>query len=685
MFLQKEVYRLGSEPGLRSLPPGPERDFLTLTWGPIVYRTTYAPDSQRLIPIFLRALNEEIQKALSRCLPGSPEQIHLLETTYASKVFNSQEEYHGVDEETVQGAFHDWKVALALPAIELPVRLRMCLMIDDGVLSRLATTVDMSSMVEKDADYSSCPVKVIEENFPDLHRRDSKPTKEDYPGWTKVALSALVEVYDGLRRGRSLEDYHKSGQVYLDGCRMDRFISRKRPRLSPSATQQTLSPDEDSTDMKLAILLSLFPDIEQDALLDILTSSGGSVEDASAVITAQRAYKPVKKRAGGVSAIQTSMTSHITTEAGLPPKRQLARKGKTLHLFSPEDVAAHTPCTIIHNFLPPDEADALLLELLDESKHFSRYRFQLFDRTVESPHTSSLYVSTPEEIRQQTSEYTYGGIYRSNVRQLTPHLRAVSAKVQRAVNDEVQKRIQTCYPDGKKLKYQSSKEWVPNAAFVNCYDGPTESVGYHSDELTYLGPRAIIGSLSLGVEREFRVRRIVASDDDEGNDSEVSARGSTADSPSKRKATSKGVDVRADAQGQISIHLPHNSLLVMHAEMQEEWKHAIAPAQTVSPHPLSGNRRINITYRWYRDALHPRNIPRCRCGTHAILRCVQRKRENKGRYMWMCYAGHEPGKKGCTFFQWAEFDDDGEPLWEIKPTEDEAPTLRNFIEEDDKQ
>ncbi|KAH1620398.1 hypothetical protein KXX16_001609 [Aspergillus fumigatus] len=666
MFLQKEVYRLGSEPGLRSLPPGPERDFLTLTWGPIVYRTTYAPDSQRLIPIFLRALNEEIQKALSRCLSGSPEQIRLLETTYASKVFNSQEGYDGLDEETVRESFHDWKVALALPAIELPVRLRMCLMIDEGVLSRLTTTVDMSSMVEEDADYSSCPVKVIEENFPDVHRRDSKPTKDDYPGWTKVALSAIVEVYD-------------------DGCRMDRFISRKRPRPSPSAGQQTPAPDEDSTDMKLAMLLSLFPDIEQDALLDILISSGGSVEDASAVITAQRAYKPVKKRAGGVSAIQTSMTSHITTEAGLPPKRQLTRKGKTLHLFSPEDVAAHTPCSIIHNFLPPDEADALLLELLDESKHFSRYRFQLFDRTVESPHTSSLYVATPEEIRQQTSEYTYGGRYRSNVRQLTPYLRAVSAKVQRAVNDEVQKRIRACYPGGKKLKYQSPKEWVPNAAFVNCYDGPAESVGYHSDELTYLGPRAIIGSLSLGVEREFRVRRIVASDDDAENNSEVSFMVSTADSPSRRKTTSKGIDGRGDAQGQISIHLPHNSLLVMHAEMQEEWKHAIVPAQTVSPHPLSGNRRINITYRWYRDSLHPRNIPRCRCGTHAILRCVQRKRENKGRYMWMCYAGHEPGKKGCTFFQWAEFDDDGEPLWEIKPTEGGAPTLRNFIEEDDKQ
>ena len=40
------------------------------------------------------------------------------------------------------------------------------------------------------------------------------------------------------------------------------------------------------------------------------------------------------------------------------------------------------------------------------------------------------------------------------------------------------------------------------------------SVGYHSDQLTYLGPHAVIGSLSLGVAREFRVRKIVAREAD---------------------------------------------------------------------------------------------------------------------------------------------------------------------------
>lgn len=160
-----------------------------------------------------------------------------------------------------------------------------------------------------------------------------------------------------------------------------------------------------------------------------------------------------------------------------------------------------------------------------------------------------------EEQVKQKHEYLYNGSYLEDVRRITPQMRAVYSKVQPAVNAQIVERIKDHYPDGKKLKYQSPDPWIPNAAFVNCYKGGAESVGYHSDQLTYLGPRAVIGSLSLGVAREFRVRKIVARDDDTGE--------------LKR---GKGLQ-RADVEGQIAIHLPHNSLLVMHAEMQEEWKH----------------------------------------------------------------------------------------------------------------
>lgn len=207
------------------------------------------------------------------------------------------------------------------------------------------------------------------------------------------------------------------------------------------------------------------------------------------------------------------------------------------------------------------------------------------------------------------------------------------------MNNEIRKRICTKYPNGQKLKYQSSKPWIPNAAFVNCYDGPKESVGWHSDQLTYLGPRAVIGSLSLGVAREFRVRRVLAKDSDDN-----------------------ASDINPDAEGQISIHLPHNSLLVMHAEMQEEWKHCVTPVLAIEPHPVSGNKRINVTYRYYRDSMHPTFTPRCKCNVPCVLRVVQRKKENYGRYFWMCHAGNVPGKESCTFFEWAQFDDEGDPI-----------------------
>lgn len=41
--------------------------------------------------------------------------------------------------------------------------------------------------------------------------------------------------------------------------------------------------------------------------------------------------------------------------------------------------------------------------------------------------------------------------------------------------------------------------WKANVAASNCYQGGKESVGFHSDQLTYLGPYPTIASLSLGI------------------------------------------------------------------------------------------------------------------------------------------------------------------------------------------
>ncbi|KAI0100612.1 GRF zinc finger domain-containing protein [Nemania sp. FL0031] len=429
---------------------------------------------------------------------------------------------------------------------------------------------------------------------------------------------------------------------------MDAFlrgIKRKSAVAQNSAVDDDDDDGDESTELKLAMLASLIPDISQEVLLDALSANDGSVDQAAAsLLDAQTG--PKKPRPAVIVGSQTSLRSF----ASRPPRAEgtgvakrvklMSKKGSTLYLYEPEEIAEHTPCSIIHNFLPPEEANDLLREMLEESKSFEKATFKLFDNVVQSPHTSSFYLATEAEVNVQKHEYFYYGGRLADVRRITPQLLRVRPKVQEAVNREIRERIRTRYPGGKKLRYQCPDPWQPNAAFVNCYDGPHESVGYHSDHLTYLGPRAVIGSLSLGVAREFRVRRIVPKD------------------------TDNNLTDDADAQGQISIHLPHNSLLVMHAEMQEEWKHSIAPVQAIDSHPIAGNRRINVTYRDYKPNFHPMFTPRCKCNLPVILRTVQRKKESQGRYFWMCHRGNVPGKENCSFFQWADFDDDGIPSWD---------------------
>jgi alkylated DNA repair dioxygenase AlkB len=442
---------------------------------------------------------------------------------------------------------------------------------------------------------------------------------------------------------------------------MDAFLSRKRRRSSPEIEDEPTTPgvdDEDDTDTKLATLASLHPFLDQAIIFEALLASDGSVQLASELLSTDLdTLSPRKKlHTSSVIGYQRSLTSfNITSNGASPVKTPLTKRGKTLHLYSPEDIAAHTPCSIIHNFLPPLEADALLLELLDETPTYSRDKFKLFDRVVESPHTFCFYADSWGEAEKQKTEYYYNGGRVSDIRPSLPHMLNTRAKVEVVVNTEIEKRIRDFGPNGKKLKFQDPGTWRPNAAFVNCYDGGQESVGYHSDQLTYLGPRAVIGSLSLGVAREFRVRKVISRDEESLKDSNGQ--------PAKSWIKDKDL-ARADAEGQISIHLPHNSLLIMHASMQEEWKHSIAPAQAIDPHPLAKNKRLNITYRYYKANLHPNLTPRCKCNVPTVLRCVQRKKENRGRYMWMCHAGYTEGQEGCSFFQWAEFDEDGRPPWD---------------------
>lgn len=186
---------------------------------------------------------------------------------------------------------------------------------------------------------------------------------------------------------------------------MKAFLAGKKRKSSPESAPHV--ENEEPTEFKLALLASLKPDVDQDVLLDVLLAHDGSVAEASASLKSN----PPGKKSVGVVGYQSSLRHFAaSTEDGPPSKRRLkSKKGSTLHLFDPEDVAEHTPCTIIHNFLPKELANDLLRELLDEAQSFGKITFKLFDNVVASPHTSSFFVESYDDIQRQKTDFHYNG------------------------------------------------------------------------------------------------------------------------------------------------------------------------------------------------------------------------------------------------------------------------------------
>ena len=207
---------------------------------------------------------------------------------------------------------------------------------------------------------------------------------------------------------------------------MDSFVLRKKRKLEPSADSVTsktirtfqvpVESESDSTDLKVATLASLFPEIDQTALLEMLISLDGSVRKVCEAMSFPAASSPKRKSGNGIG-YQTSLASFkqdiegSTSGSVSVPLRAKTRKGQTLHLYTPEDIEMHTPCSIIHNFLPTLTAEELLRELLNEAPTFERQTFKMFDNVVQSPHSACFYVENLEERVRQQTEYLYNGSF----------------------------------------------------------------------------------------------------------------------------------------------------------------------------------------------------------------------------------------------------------------------------------
>ncbi|KAJ1978605.1 hypothetical protein H4R35_001830 [Dimargaris xerosporica] len=421
----------------------------------------------------------------------------------------------------------------------------------------------------------------------------------------------------------------------------------------------------DNTDDQLAQLAAIFEDRPVDYLCDVLLNqAGGSLAKAVELISDP-------KRLGvqaATSLRQTSIARYCPPLAiaanPTPFKPALPGPLKPAHpsrserenrpyplaptrvpvqpLFHPDDIAARLPCRLIHGFLPTSLADQLLRYLLNEAPSWPRRTWYLAERLVSSSCRTVLYMAPqdantkplqgPADSKPPTnskndwkSATAHGaiGYYHDDgsPAQCLP-FNDLMDRARRLVEAKVNELLATHNgPAG-----QASGLWKANAIVGNSYQGSAQGLGWHNDKLTRIGPAPTIASLSLGVTRQFRIRRI---------------------------PTTYASGIREPTY---DVDLPHNTLLVMMPPMQEQYQHSIARFTPIDRHPVSDDMRINLTFRYYRPEYAAEHTPRCRCGVPCELNVVTRTQETLGRYYYICTADAAHGGPKCGFFQWLEQD-----------------------------
>ncbi|KAK0228026.1 hypothetical protein IW262DRAFT_1532124 [Armillaria fumosa] len=336
----------------------------------------------------------------------------------------------------------------------------------------------------------------------------------------------------------------------------------------------------------------------------------------------------------------------VLRQAPPSPSKKKILSSPPLLLSNPSMVSQHTPCTMHLSVLPPELACRLFYTMVDASRGWQRNKWWLFDRVVESPHRTSFFAREngaegSGDAWQEAARFWYNGRMTEPPLKFPSSMEEACVIVERLVNEELRKRQR--FPLEWAGEPGSEYTWRANVAASNCYEGAKESVGPHSDQMTYLGPYCTIGALvphHLGTRRIFSLREVIPKQERETRSAQT-----------------------------FNIPLPHNSLTIMHASCQERFKHSIPPQSSMDlyrpSHPRvpddASNCRINITFRFYRPDFHPSSIPRCKCGIPTILRPDMKNRTDgkTDKYWWTCYAGAQNDGKGCDFWKVTDMEKEG--------------------------
>lgn len=418
-----------------------------------------------------------------------------------------------------------------------------------------------------------------------------------------------------------------------------------------------MNSDSVDTDTLVAVVSSLL-DAEADlsTIIDALVDSEGDPQAAADRIKSSKKRKASKldhwlqspknekkpRETPKKTVSQSELMALLRQPAAGPSSKQLPPRLPPLTLSNPELVAKHTPCTLHPSVLPPELAARLFYTMHELSRNWKRNEWFLVNRVVQSPHSTCFYVRNAEYgTWDDAARFWYNGRVTDSPATFPAPMEEACQIIERVVNQEISKRPRLLLEWGG--QDPDDLAWRANVAAANCYKGSKESVGFHADQITYLGPYCTIASLSLGTRRTFSLREVIPQQEKE----------------SRRAQT-------------FNIPLSHNSLIIMHAGCQESMKHSLCPSPSIDlwrpafP-PRAGapiesfDTRINITFRYYRPDFRPSTIPKCKCDVPMILRADMKNRLDgkTDKYWWSCYAGAQNDGKTCGMWKLLDMEAEG--------------------------
>lgn len=377
---------------------------------------------------------------------------------------------------------------------------------------------------------------------------------------------------------------------------------------------------------KCELLSEEYKDADKDSLMQLLLVCDGSMVNTRALLDESFERSVSKKRLAKYQSTVTSMfakrqkltpqgsndPSHVKHPINLTfsAANSLGKKStKVISIYDESQVKELLyPYISLHkNFLPQELSNKVLTNLMDNTHMFKPKEFYLFEKLCKSNHDLGL-LYFPDGFNHDNAYYNG---QKADIYSFNDVLIETSKTIDNYINTEIIPR----YP---KLPFQRP-EYHVSACVVNYFSLLSNNLDWHSDRLQGMGPQNFVASFSVGSTREFRLRRHLY------------------------------------PNIIYSIHLPHNTLLLMHPGCQELFKHSVnSMKKPLQLNPICGLARFNLTFRYFPKDFTD-NTPKCKCKIPMCLRRAYKNPDdsNFGKYHWSCENIYQ--NKDCKTFYWADF------------------------------